>query len=437
MPLSLTSGRGAVLASLLLCSACATQAPESPQPLFLSEQGTAPATAAALLSADQPSVTRGWLVRLNLAVLDNLRGQPSAWRPFVVDVGAAGSVQMTTMRLERPSPGMERWVAASSGGDRMLAIIEGGTLTALIEANGYHFTLYGTPTEGLYRLIELDRSRSVEGGDFFENPVAPGQATAAAPSDPLCDADHGTTGPPRLAARPTVMVLWTPAARYWLEARGRKVRSEIQLIMDTATTAMADRWFSVVPQLVHAQEIDRQEAGINPNADLYAMTESQIPGVALLREQQRADLVLLLGHYPDAATCGLAWVNDNAPAVPLANIARYGYGIANVDVAGPGFCDLPWSGVHALGHNFGMRHEQADTGKSNLTYNVAAVNRETGVRTLMATNGTCPACTRADRFSTPHEMVRGGSIGVAAGAAGATHNMEALCRIAPIVERFR
>ena len=122
-----------------------------------------------------------------------------------------------------------------------------------------------------------------------------------------------------------------------------------------------------------------------------------------MRNQMRADLVMLIGYYPNAGACGLAWVNDNAAS---ANPADYGYSVVNVDVSGSSYCDLTVSGVHEVGHNFGMRHDRPNGGNSRLDYNFGYVNLPYRSRTIMAYNNQCTA----RGFSCPvvflHQMSR-------------------------------
>lgn len=217
----------------------------------------------------------------------------------------------------------------------------------------------------IQRLIEPNEQLVAEAPDQAETPRL--KTERVEPKlNVLCDANNGIFVPPGKGARPTILILWTPAARIWLTSQGRQVSSEIQLVMDTMQFAMQGLWFSVYPRLVASQEINYKETGPTLDSDLNILTRGQIPGVLQMRNQMRADLVMLIGYYPNAGACSLAWVKDKAAS---ANIADYGYSVVNVDVSGSSYCYLTVSGVHEVGHNFGMRHDRPNGGNSRLDYN--------------------------------------------------------------------
>ncbi|CAN0406342.1 unnamed protein product, partial [Ectocarpus sp. 12 AP-2014] len=74
--------------------------------------------------------------------------------------------------------------------------------------------------------------------------------------------------------------------------------------------------------------------------ELRAMTDNA--AVAALRDQYGADLVLLVGYFPN--TCGLGWIFNGSE--------RFGFSLMD------SLCFENWTQTHEFGHNLGCRHDR-------------------------------------------------------------------------------
>ncbi|TJU76217.1 MAG: hypothetical protein E5Y15_28575 [Mesorhizobium sp.] len=417
----------------LTVGSCATPpVPHGERDVFL-EQSSANKSKQvhALAKADSAVALTSGLVAINPALLAEARSDPSQWKPFNLNVGGTSSI-VTTTSFDKPVAGVERWIA--EGNDAKFAImVEQGHGAATIHALDRSFRLYGTPDAKVQRLIEPDERYLVEGDDQVEPPRA--RSNRVQPNLTLaCDADHDILVPPGKGARPRILVLFTPAAQTWLSSQGRQISSEIQLIMSMMQSAMQGRWFAVYPQLASFQMINYTERGPSLRPDLDQITQNRIPNVLQLRNQFAADLVMLIGHYPSAQACGVAWLNHDAAST---NTQATGYSVVNVDVNGLSYCDLPVTGVHEVGHNMGMQHDRPNAGSSPFSYNFGHVNVQARARTIMAYSTQCTSkgysCPAKPIFSSPYQSTGKGE---PMGAADA-NNMEMLCRTAGSIERNR
>lgn len=421
------------LAFFAMLTNCATLPSDGERNLFLAAPKITKPAIARLVQLDRKTAKMSRLIFINPALVAEARSGSVFWRPFNLNLDRGLSVTVTTTAFETLGSGIERWVADGAG-TRFVLVTEKDNNTAQISVDDRSFRIYGTGDSRIHRLIEPNEQLVLEGPDQAEK-ARPRSRRAQPRFRALCNADHGIFVPPGKGARPTILIVWTPAASNWLSSQGRQINSEIQLIMNTMQGAMMNsRWFAVYPRLVGAQQIHYVEQGPQLDADLSTLTAGNIPGVLQLRNQLRADLVMLIGHYPNANACGKAWVNDDAE---FSNTADYGYSVVNVDVQGNTYCDLPISGVHEVGHNFGMRHDRPNGGNSRLPYNFGYVNLQYRLRSIMGYNNQCLArgfsCPVVPHFSAPDQYVsKGGALG-----APDAHNMEVLCRTGSSIENNR
>src|SRR5262245_1289859 len=380
-------------------------------------------------------------VKLNPVIMKELRNSPAKWKPFVVNISETRVLMLTSDYTEVDLYTF-RWTATNRHGDKLMVILENDIATGELTIGADIYHIYSTTShnddssrisagENLYRVVEFASTKQLEGPDTLEDPVfAPQTQLSPAP----CDAQqHGGS---KKEFHPSIMIMWTPAARSWLDSQGRSILSEVQMIIALMSSAMTGRSFRVSPNLVWAQEIAHTEMAPELEPDLKALTSGAIAGVHDFRDRKRADLVMLIGHWPKAKECGLAWVNDKGLS---ADVSAYGYSASNVDVDGDYYCDFPLTPVHEVGHNLGLRHDRANNNHSPATsYNFGFVDLTARIRTIMAYDSQCTnkgfSCKQVERFSTPNEL---GPRGAKLGTEPSENNLEMLCRMATVVEQFR
>lgn len=410
--------------------------------LFLPvEAGSAPRAEKSLMNLNV-KVLNSKLVRINPAILNEASDPNQNWPPFIVNLGFVESYEATTSRYEKVTDQVVIWGSGGKGSVRIA--VEKSVSGGLIAVNKRRFSLHPTNEKGVYQLLEVDPAEELEApNDFVTVPRMSDWKPQDTVSTTLCDSRKVGTPPVGKGARPSIMFLWTPAARVWLENENpkRSVQSEIAFIFDNlryATSSSPN--FRVYPRIIHAQEIPHVE--FNPGStlvDLDALRNGQISDVHSLRNTHKADLVTLIGHYPKAKECGMGYMVEDASPAAAAN----GYNVVNVDVEGNSYCNLPNTGVHELGHNFGMRHDRANAGNGSLSFNYGYISVKGELRSVMAYSNECGRlgieCPRIPVFSNPYYALGKfvDVMGVAADQPNAAHNMEILCRNAGIIERYR
>ncbi|MES9969871.1 MAG: reprolysin-like metallopeptidase [Candidatus Thiodiazotropha sp.] len=432
----------AVATCLVLFGCINKPDPELDRHLFLPVEPNPSSNAQQSLKRLSVKVLNSKLVRINPILLNEAQKPKDEWRPFIVNLGFVESYEATTSRFGKVTDEVVIWGAGGKGGVRIA--IEETVSGGLIDANNRQFSLHPTRESGIYQLLEIDKDTEVENtNDYIIVPRMSDWKPLDKISADLCDKWPIGTPPVGKGARPSIMILWTPAARIWLESENpiRPINTEIAFIVDNlmyATSSSPN--FKVYPTIVHTQEIQHVE--IDPGstlADLYALREGRVRDVHSLRDSFRADLVTLIGHYPTAQECGIGYITEE----PSPATESYGYNVVNVDVQGSGFCNISLTGVHELGHNFGMHHDRANAGDASLGFNYGYISEKGEVRSIMAYSNECSRlnfqCPRIPVFSNPYYELGKfvDAMGVAADKPNAAHNMEVLCRNAGIIEKYR
>ena len=279
-----------LLLSLIPCKASPSSIPELFLEVTVSENETVDS------QLPTASIVVQKLVRLNPVIMKGLQDPPAKWRPFVLNLSKT-RVLMLTSDYTEVAPHTFRWAATNKHGDKLTVILENHIATGEFTIGADIYKIYSTIShnndatkirdgESLYRVVEFDLTRQLEGRDTLEDPVvAPRPQLSPVP----CDAQqHGPIGK---GFHLSIMILWTPAARSWLDLQGRSIESEVQMIMALLSSAMTGRWFKVYPTLVWAQEIAHTEMGPELEPDLKALTSGAIAGVHQLRTRKERILL--------------------------------------------------------------------------------------------------------------------------------------------------
>ena len=377
--------------------------------------------------------------------------------------GAAGS----TVRLElfddvavvavnrrfEPNPYGVTWVGAVQGDpDSSVTLIYGadGLLTGRVATNGSVYSI--APASAAYRaanpvaqgtlhvITEVDQAGYVE-----LEPLRPTiaenlrQAADALPQNDTADFVD-------------LLVVWTPAAATY--AGGTTgIQNLITLGVTDTNTSYANSGVTQRLRLSRMEEVAYGESG-DPSTDLNNVTSGSgaLSGVANLRNQYTADLVMLVTAPTGTGICGIAWLMTTETL----GFASNGYSVVAADCISGNY-----SFSHELGHNMGLRHDwYMDAGTTPDTFHHGHVNPgATGNRwrTIMSYNNLCAAlgggnCTRILRWSNPTQTFNGSPLGVAPGtssscAAGSTtpvmpntcdaYDAQALNNTADTVANFR
>lgn len=210
-----------------------------------------------------------------------------------------------------------------------------------------------------------------------------------------------------------VMVVYTPTARTHI---GGDVAIN-QLIATAASetnTSYANSNIQQRIRIVHTALVDYTEVSNfgTSLAELRAGTGVGLEGVAALRDQYAADLVMLLIHPVSPSACGIAYVQNFVSVA----FAASGFSVTDTACMSPGF-----TFAHELGHNMGAHHDWY-VSASQLPYPYAHgyVNPSPGHRwrTIMAYNDRCSSqgfsCRRLlawanpDKFTNPFCEAGGG-----------------------------
>jgi len=143
-----------------------------------------------------------------------------------------------------------------------------------------------------------------------------------------------------------VMVVYTPAAENWAEARGgianviAQAMEKAQLVNDNSDTLLT-------MNLVYSAAVSYTE--LDCDTDLWRLTmttDGYMDEVHPWRKQYEADLVSLFAHTDDCG--GIGWVLVNPAGQPA-----FGFSITRVQQAA-----WTYTHIHEMGHNMGLGHHK-------------------------------------------------------------------------------
>lgn len=356
---------------------------------------------ATTLRAGDPGVRRSRLVQVNVNALpvppadafSPRRAAPARQPVLTLELFPDVFVAATFDRFD-PNPAGVTWVGKVAGDARSsVTLVYGqGLLTASV------LTATGTYTirpagDGVHVIAEVDQALLAREADPI--PVTYSAAELEAASDVIMGDTAGVID---------VMVVYTPTAR--THAGGQTAIEQLiaTAVSETntsyANSQIAQRIRLVQTALVSYTEVS--EFGTNLAA-LRAGTGAGLEGVAALRNQYAADLVMMLIHPTSPSACGIAYVQNTVSAA----FAPSGYSVTDTSCMSPGF-----TFAHELGHNMGAHHDwYVSSSQFPYPYAHGYVNPNVGHRwrTIMAYNDRCSdagfSCRRLLAWANPEQSI--------------------------------
>jgi hypothetical protein len=358
------------------------------------EQATTP-------RAGDPAVRRSRLVRVNVGALPMPPADTFAARPaaparqpvLTLELFPDVFVAATFDRFD-PNPTGVTWVGKVAGDARSsVTLVYGqGLLTAsLLTATGTY--TIRPAADGVHVIAEVDQALLAREADPI--PVTYSAAELEAASDVIMGDTAGVID---------VMVVYTPTAR--THAGGQTaIEQLIATAVSETNTSYANSQINQRIRLVQTALVSYTEVsefGTNLAA-LRAGTGAGLEGVAALRNQYAADLVMMLIHPTSPSACGIAYVQNTVSAA----FAVSGFSVTDTSCMSPGF-----TFAHELGHNMGAHHDwYVSSSQFPYPYAHGYVNPNVGHRwrSIMAYNDRCSvagfSCRRLLAWANPDQSI--------------------------------
>lgn len=356
--------------------------------------------AAAPARAADPSVRRSRFVSVNVNALpvppaDAFADRPSSVRQPVLTLELFPDVFVAaTFDRFDPNPNGVTWVGRVAGDPKSsVTLVYGqGMLTAsLLTATGT-FTIRPAGA-GVHVIAEVDQALLPREAEPV--PVTYTAAELEVASDVILSDTAGVID---------VMVVYTPLARTHVGSQ-TAIEQLIATAVSETNTSYANSQIAQRIRLVHTAPVEYTEVSNfgTSLAELRAGSGPGLEGVAALRDQYGADLVMMLIHPTAPSACGIAYVQNSVSTA----FASSGFSVTDTSCMSPGF-----TFAHELGHNMGAHHDwYVSASQVPFPYAHGYVNPAPGHRwrSIMAYNDRCSSqgfsCRRLLAWANPDQFI--------------------------------
>ena len=250
----------------------------------------------------------------------------------------------------------------------------------------------------------------------FTAPDSMSPSFSSSSSSPETQADDGSII--------DLLVVYTAEARV-AEGGVSAIESLIDLAESETNAAYSNSGVGHVVRVVAKQEISFSESGFSFSGFLNSAQDGSISGLHDLRNDNGADLVVVLVKG-DNSLCGLAYLMNPVSS----SFAPFGYSVTQTSCATGNY-----TFGHEIGHNMSARHDRANdnTDGQPFNFNHGYADNTNNFKTIMGTGSN----TRIQFFSNPNVLFGGAVTGIAEGDALAADNRLTFLNTASTVANFR
>ena len=387
-----------VFLSAVILASTALVPGSAPRITLLADVDDAPALPATV-QADA-SVKRARYVGIDFNTLPAPSRRPMSARDRAISLELFPDVSIVAefQRFD-PNPSGVTWVGRVEGAamSTVTLVYGDGALTGSIAMGSRHYQIRpvldapASPlfnTQRLHVISEVDPDALPQEAPPIEVEI-PEAERAAADARPLVDSGDTID----------LMVVYTQTAL--AHAGGPTgMANLINLGVSETNTSFLNSGINTRIRLVHAGEVPYTEtSSFSRSLNDLRLGVGDLAGVPALRDQHRADLVMLLVHPQQPDACGIGYLMTNVSTV----FNTFGFNVVDSQCVSP-----TYAFAHEIGHNMGVRHDWfVDNGVTPYSYAHGYVNPAQGQRwrTIMAYNDRCTtqgfSCARLLSWANP------------------------------------